>query len=339
LGLLDEILFVSVGGTKVNARTEGLLRRARELSSSSDNEFLKVYLEMAEGGAKMLSGQFYTGSRKLAPVERKLRIAHPDKTWELTFCRMLLIASVQFGGRLEESQRMLAGWISDAEVRNDRTAQRSFYPELVFNSLARGDVSSAQAAFKCASRLSKGDAQATALLLNQRYYLALHGTPELEELRSMRRSYRAFHRSLLRFSQGLRVMARTYETALDLEIMIRTGRSRLGVFRVLGNVEKLRREGPRYAEAHAALLKAALLLLQGRNAEVEGLMNEAKQGFREELPLLAAVVDYRLAELFPQRYSKLGASLTLRNMGASDPEGLSRVLAPGFPNGERRDAP
>jgi hypothetical protein len=338
LGLLDEILFVSVGGTKVNSRTEALIQRARGLARGSNDSFLSTYLEVADGGAKMLSGEFYSGYRKLAPLERRLKTAHPEKKWELTFCRMLLIASAQFGGFLEESERMLLRWLGDAEMREDRTAQRSFYPELVFNSLARGDVQRAQSAYERARRLSEGDAQTTALLLNQRYYLALYGNPDIEELRSLRRGYGAFHRSLLRFSQGLRVIARAYEIALDLEIMIREGNSWLGISRISANVKKLTSEGARYADAHAAMMKAALRRLQGQEVEVEELMNEAKQGFLKELPLLAAVVDYRLAELFPKRYSILGANLNLKSMGVRDPGAFARMLAPGFSIGGPSDA-
>lgn len=335
--LADELLLVAGEGTRQKKRIEELAQRVDQLASVCESASSLIYVELTRAAVTLFLAQFGEAAHELAKLEERIRLEFPALTWELSYCRMLLITAEQFHGGLVRMSPRLDEWLADAESRSDTAALRSLNPKRIWTLIAQDRRSEAFDALSRALTEHAGDGRSrydiarVQLLFQEAFFLLSAGIPSTDT-KPILAGLRRFHRSSMRRLQGLAVTALALEGAILVSKPL--NEEKRGRRRVEGIVRRLKRERAAFADSYAYGLEAVLAHQDGQVERALDLLSQGIEGFHASGMRLAAS-SLRLAlgrvqgGVGGQRLHLQGKE-ELREAGVENPEAFIRIHAPGF---------
>jgi hypothetical protein len=299
LGLANYAAFLSTEGGST-ARVASLLASATAIATRLDHPRALGRARMAAGSAAFFQGRFREGLTILDEAERTLSERCTGVAWELDGTQLWARLALIFLGELRELDRRATVQLSDARWRGDRFAETWIRASAVAHErLAADDPESARAAI--AAALAPWEGQSFLAI----HFLALwhEGLTALYEgdgegaLARLEERWPAVERSLLLRMQIARVVLVWLRAAAAVAAAKGDPRSP-HLSAAERDARRIADEGPPYATAMAAALRAGIAATRGRRAEAAAQLRVALEGFDLlEMTLFAACARRRLAEL------------------------------------------
>lgn len=345
----DELSIVAGGGLASHWQAVPLVAKVRQLLPGARRREDRLYAETILGAVSLQYGRFGEASAQLTASERALAAEADHMTWELTFCRMLLMRAETFHRGLGLFGPSLDRWIADARTRRDEAALRYFVTKRALTELARDDLARARATIaEVRALLIRGKGfidMDRATLLNTRVLLELYaGRPTRATVLALIAELTAVMRSNLRRVRGLYCVAAALQASLLLTL--RAEREDARIARTLERVTRvLAAEPAEYTHGIAFGIAAARAFQSGRRASALDELERSADAYARAGLLPARYAT--LARIGQLRGGPAGRALTagafgeLRALEILRPARYARMLTPGFDDfarGSERDA-
>ena len=292
---------------------------------------------LADGVAASATGQW---RRALTSSERSLSILRDQcvgVTWELTIAQNVHIWALMYLGELGEVSRRVPALLSDARRRGNlylatELATRSNYVWLVADDPDTGEREAIDAIARWSQ---KGFHRQHYSAMLARVQTALYRGDGHAAWRHLAEQESKLRASMLLQVQALRIEY-TYlrgRSALAIAAAESADRRWLSIARAAAR--RLARERMPWSDPLALLLEAGIASVENRRHDAEAALTKAIAQFdRAEMKLYAAVARRRIGELErgDSGAVRQQAEAWMANQSIKNPDGLTRMLAPGFPS-------
>jgi tetratricopeptide (TPR) repeat protein len=292
------------------------------------------YLTGCAGAALMLLGDAKAATSELGEAVALLERGRPS--WELTFTRGLWGLAQQILGDLIGVGEAYTNWLADARERADLQAERYFAinHSFTFIGLDQADVAHESLVRALAATEKAGNDYLHFAALHAFVLMASYRHDKPQTFERLSEEHEAFWRSPLRGGQLSRSYVRVYLGYCALAIQSYKPRAERDVRRAHRIAKDLFRENVRFAEAHAHLIRAGALRLEGKLEEAAEELRRGARAFDSVgHELQAGAARYQLGHLLSGDEGRaivsdaIGAAARLR---IRDPIRMYEAYTPGF---------
>jgi hypothetical protein len=320
--LAMEIAYAAVGGEKTRKRTDKLLKTAEALAQRVGRSHAIGLTRWAAGTAAFLQGRWQEGYALNSEAEAILRDRCTGVTWELDTARFMALWSAFYRGDVRELQRRVPALRLESEARGDlyavtnlRTAMTPFLA-LVDDDPTRSHAEAEDAITRW-SRQGFFLQQCNAMFGHVQASLYEGAVDAARE--RIEAAWPELERSMLLQVQQIRVRAVHFRACARVAV------GDLAAAR--DDVDRLHREGVRWARALALLVRASLEP-QESAAAIATLRTATSELDACELGLYADAARHRLAVAERDAESVRAADAALRERGVRNPDRMTAMLAP-----------
>ncbi len=330
----------AIAGGRNQQRSDGLLRRARELVERSGDPYTRATVEMMGGGCALLLGQWKKAGEFNVRAENLFRKECTGVAWEIGIVCHHRFTSLMCLGEWKQVAEELPPLLKEARERGDLyTATRmqihSAHLDLADDEPDRARQTLAEALRHWPQRgftLQHG----AALLADVE--ACLYAGKAGEAWTTINQSWPALNESLLLRLQEIRIVTTQLRArcALAAAFALHAGKEQHELIRSAErDARQLERERMPYADPSVQLIRATIAFHRGQVAEAVALLESAAAGFETvDMLLYAAAVRWQLGKL---RGGERGHSLIqnakafMTDQGIRNPPRMVYAYAPGFP--------
>ncbi len=333
LGL--ETLYVATGGTADARQVDALLERVEGLCRRIDDDHALGIATLAAGVADVYRGRFVHACTRLQSAEEILKRVGGNPQWELATTRTFFVMATMYTGALRDMAKLLGRSIRDAVDHDDRYGElmlRAAYEPLT--ALFEDRVDAARATVKAVEEGWSAAIQTPTyryVLGLTRSRIARYVGDGVQSLAAIDAERRVIERAMMLTKEPLRIfMGHDRGCAAMLAAWSTSGRERSRAL-ALGRAEadRLLGEPPPWARALALPIVAAHEAALGQRALATRTIEASRRAFLEQgMAAYAAAAARRHGELTESASAVASADARLRDLGATAPESLARLLVP-----------
>jgi len=335
--LATEAGFVSTGGGRSRTRAMRLVAAARAVAERIDQADALAYASFSAGITSFYMGEFAAARDACERAERMFRERCTGLVWEVNTAQTFASSSLYYLGDFAELARRVPIRLREARERGDLYAAADVAASRpIVAWLMEEDVTGARQAIRDAM----GSWSPTGFHL-QRYFglfaevqVDLYADAGLDAWRRTTQQWRALARSMVLRVQLIRLEAfhlrarcalAAASTAPDPAPLLRSAER---------DAHRIAREHRPWSDPLAHLVLAAVQAARGQAAVVEQLAHAAAEFEAAHMTAYATATRRRQGELIG---GTAGAALVteadawMKSQGVRQPEGFTRMLAPGFP--------
>jgi hypothetical protein len=289
-----------------------------------------------QGLAAFLRGDYRDGAAWLADGERILRDGALDARWEIDTSQLFLVSSQLYLGRCRAMSETVPVLLRDARERGDQylaTGLQTWRGNFAWLILDAPDE---------ARRLAASEARGGEVFHTRHYYALLNACQidlycgdDRAAWERVEASWRAFHGSMLRRIQHVRIEGEVVRGRAALAAAAGGGAAREGLLREAErSALAIAREGAPWGDAVAAQLRGTAAALRGDRVAALALLERALAGYDAiGMGLFAAATRRGLGGLIG---GPAGAAMQeageawMRGEAVRDPDRMTRLFAPGL---------
>jgi eukaryotic-like serine/threonine-protein kinase len=339
--LAVEAAYASGQGGPAARRVEDILRVAAELANKVGSAHALALITGVRGQAALLSGRLRDGMELSAQAEQLFREKCIGVPWEIATARLWRFRSMLHLGRLAELSRLLPTAFEECRDRGDLYSAASLGASVApILRLTAGDPEGARASVHDA--LERWSAHG----FHVQHYFALYALTSAHlyqgngaaAVETVEARWRELERSLLLRVQFVKIVMLDVRARAHVQAAAAlTGKERARQTRLAAkHVRMLAHEKMPWGNALAAQHQAGLAMLAGDRERAASWQKQAMEGFASaEMALHAAIARRRAGQLAG---GEAGDALIaagdawLRDERVADPDRMTALLAPGFPD-------
>jgi predicted Ser/Thr protein kinase/tetratricopeptide (TPR) repeat protein len=322
-------------GTRLS---EELGRQSRALAKSVGHPHAIALSILADGISATTVGEW---KKALTLSEQALAILRDQcvgLTWELNIAQNLVIWALMYLGELREVSRQVPAILANARSRGNlyiatELCTRSNYVWLAADDPDEGEREAVESIERWSQ---KGFHRQHYSAMLARVQTALYRGDAEAAWRLLAEQKSMLRRSLMTRVQVFRIESIYLRARSALAMAARDRRSRRFLSTARAGARRIARERMPWSDPIALLLRAGIAYLEGRTPLALTYLHEAADRFgRADMKLYAAVARRRIGTLqddAPGRELRRQAEEWMAAQHIKNPVGMTRMLAPGFPD-------
>ena len=318
--------------------SEQLVQQSQALARSSGNPQAIALSIMADGCIAIAAGEWKRGWILSEQALAILREQCVGFTWELNIAQNLAIWALMYLGELGEVSRQVPVLLANARSRGNLYLATELCTRCNYAWLAADDPDEGEReAVESIERWSqKGFHRQHYSAMLARVQTALYRGDAEAAWRRFAEQQSNLRRSLITRVQVVRIESLYLQARSALAMAARTGNSRRFLSVARSGARRISRERRPWSDPIALLLRAGIAYVEGSSALALSCLHDAADRFdRADMKLYAAVARRRIGGLqddAPGRELQRQAEEWMAAQHIKNPVGMTRMLAPGFPD-------
>ena len=326
--------FTATAGKASMKRAAQLTGVAESLSKKSGHPHAIGLYSYTSGLVAFLIGQWQRAAEMLSEAEEILRYRCTGVTWEIASTQTFLLSSLIYLGEMREISLRVPVLLSAAEKRNNRYELTDLRTRVNLLWLLNDDPDEAR------RQVIEAMQKWTQKGFHRQHYNALLALTQIElytgdglvAWKHIAGQWPALSDSMILRVQIIRIEALHLKARCALAAAASGGAE---APQLIGIAERLARqiskEGMKWADPLAALVKAGVASLRKDNQLASSLLSTACAGFEDaHMKLYAAVARRRLGEITGEARLTDDADRWMQEQKIKDPVKITRMLAPGI---------
>ena len=315
-----------------------LAERAEQLSRDLGTPLATAMNRLADSMSACATGQWLRALRSSEEALTILRDRCVGVTWEINIAQNMYIWALMYRGEVGEVSRLVSTLLVELRRRGNfylpiELCTRSNFVWLAADDPDEGERETLAALAQWSQR---GFHRQHFSAMLARVQTALYRGDAETAWQLLQEQEAKLRRSMLMQVQALRVEAHYLRGRVAVAIAAQDPSARRRFLSIArANAHRISREQMPWSDPLARLVEAGIASVEGRRDDVVRLLNDAVDGFfRAEMKLYLAVSRRRLGQVQDDqagRDLRQSADAWMAGQGIKNPDGLTRMLAPGFP--------